>query len=89
MNNIIKIGMYRFVIEAFDEETYEVQTSKGFVAAISYADAAARLTEICKIPSTGKTTLISMNLYEIDAYDGKGIIEDNMITEVWEDNKND
>lgn len=75
------IFIYRFEFEDYDEFEQEVMKTKGFIAATSYKDAAERIEKICTAPN-GKCDLISLSLYEVDSWNGMGILTDDDINEI-------
>ena len=74
------MNFYRYKMETLEPEGLTIET--GFVIGQSYSDAVKRLEDITTTPS-GQNNLVSVELYEIDAY-STGAISDMMITEVFD-----
>ena len=74
------MNFYRYKMETLEPEGLTIET--GFVIGQSYSDAVKRLEDITTTPS-GQNNLVSVELYEIDAY-STGAISDAMITEIFD-----
>jgi len=75
------MNFYRYKIETI-EDGIEPFSETGFVTGGSYSDAAKRLEDLTTAPSGGNN-LVSMELYEIDAY-SVGAISDTIINETFD-----
>ena len=88
MNTINTIYIYRYKITDWDELENQTCVNTGFVAGSNYSDAVSRLEKITTAPGQNHSTLIEINLYEIDSYDGDGVLDDSTIVDIYEEEKN-
>lgn len=76
--------LYYYECEYWDNHFEETKIDRGIVAGADYGDAAARVTDLYKDPSTKETNIIAMYFYEVDSYDGNGVIEEDTLKEIFE-----
>jgi len=46
-----------------------------------------KINSVCTNPLSKETTIIDLHIYEVDSWDGRGIIDDDTISDIYKDEK--
>ena len=77
-------NIYRFKVTEWDNDERETANFNGFVVANSYSAAIKKIEELC-IGQDGESDIIDIYCMEVDSWDGKGIIDDTTIREIFDE----